>query len=94
MASAVRDQPDGHLPVQLLPGPVIPQRRERLPHSGQQYPPRGKSQKTSKRGRRFLIPASRPSWAPAAPSRSGPAGFTSRDLRPYLAPQLGKPQRT
>ena len=28
--------------------------------------------------------------APAAPSRSGPAGFTSRDLRHYLGPQLGK----
>ena len=28
---AVRRQPDDHLPVQLLRGPVIPQRRERLP---------------------------------------------------------------
>src|SRR5271165_3408999 len=30
-APAVRDQPDDDLPVQLLPGPVIAQQRERLP---------------------------------------------------------------
>ncbi len=51
-AAAVRHQPHDHLPVQLLPGHMIPQQRERLPALQAAVPATRKSQATSNRGRR------------------------------------------
>ena len=41
--AGVRPHPHDHQPVQLLRD-MIAQQRERRPHSGQRYPPPGKSQ--------------------------------------------------
>ena len=84
-AAAVRRQPHDHLPVQLLPGPVIAQRRERLPALRAAVPAPGKIPEHLEPGQMRVIPPPCPSPRAAFPPRAGPgtlpAGGIARRLR-------------
>ena len=93
-AAAVRHQPHDHLPVQLLPGPVIPQRRERLPALRAAVPAAREIPEHLKPGQVRVIPPPRPRPrtpltpvplprsrpCPPSPAASPPPGGSGRDL--------------
>src|SRR5207342_69670 len=72
-APAVCHQPHDHLPVHLLPGPVVPQRRERLPAFRAAVPAAREIPEHLKPRQARVIPPPRPRPRSALPPRAAPA---------------------
>jgi len=91
----VRRQPHDHLPVQLLPGPVIAQRRERLPAFRAAVPAPGKIPEHLEPGQVRVIPPPCPCPRAALPPRAGPgtlpAGGIAGTARRLRARPLRRP---